>query len=566
MNMTEFIEAVGEGRADLLLKNCQLIDVLSGRIRPSSISIYRDMVVGLDGASEAKETMDMGGRFVAPGFMDAHVHFESSMVPLSEFAKTVLLHGTTAIFTDCHEIANVKGVEGIRYAISCSRYLPLDIFVMLPSCVPATPLETSGAVLEARDLEPLLEEPEVIGLGELMNFPGTINRDAGVLSKLELVRGLPVDGHAPGLSGNALSAYVIAGPDSDHECTLEEEAEEKLEKGMFIFLREGTATKNLKDLLPVVNPENSSRFCLCTDDRSPFDLLNIGHIEPLVRETMEFGIPPVTAFQMSSMNTARRFGLPRRGAIAPGYLADLVIMDNLEDLRVGMVFKNGKLVAEEGRLTVDIEESTKSLSSSFNVKGFSIERLRVPNRGVAKVIEVIPDQIITHSFRAALLDENGLAVSDTERDILKVAVVERHRGTGNVGLGFVKGFGIKKGAFASSVSHDSHNIVVVGTSDSDMVAAVERVIEMKGGQVVVNGGEVVAELALPIAGLMSELSTQATASKHEGLKEAARSIGCVLPDPFFTMSFLALPVIPELKITDKGLVDVEMFDIVGLFD
>ena len=557
--------ARGAGEPDLLLTNCFLMDVLSGRVHPGTVAVAGGRIVGLDGGYEAVETVDLGGRYLAPGLIDAHVHLESSMVTVPQFASAVVPHGTTTVITDCHEIANVMGVTGIKYMLDCATEAPLDVYVMLPSCVPATPLESSGAVLEAADLEPLLGEPRVIGLGELMNFPGTIAGVPEVLAKLELFRGKPVDGHAPGLTGKDLSAYIAAGPDSDHECTTAAEAEEKLQKGMYVFMREGTGARNLLDLLPVVNADNSRCCCLCTDDSHPTDLLGRGHIDSLLRMAVGAGVSPLRAIQMATLNTATRFGLSDRGALAVGHRADMVVFDDLDTLDVSMVFKDGRVVATGGALAEPPGEA-RSVASSFNVAGFGEDRLRLRAAGQrARAIVVKSGQIVTGTSLTPVTVQDGCAVADPQGDLLKIAVVERHRGTGNVAVAFVRGFGLRAGALASSVAHDSHNVVVIGCNDADMSAAVERVVEIGGGQVVVAGGELKAGLALPIAGLMSPLTVEEVARGVESLNRAAGDLGCTLDDPFMTMSFLALPVIPELKLTDKGLVDVGRFEIVGPF-
>ncbi|MBN1289693.1 MAG: adenine deaminase [Actinobacteria bacterium] len=557
--------ALGENEVDLLLVNCRLVDVLSGTVHSGSLAVSNGIVVGIDGDYRAKEVVDIEGGFVAPGLYDAHVHLESSMVSVAEFAGTVIPRGTIGVFTDTHEISNVMGTSGIEYIMESASKVMLDVYVMLPPCVPATGLESSGGVLEAGDLRPFVGKPGVLGLGELMNFPGTVAGDGSILEKIGLFPGGPIDGHAPGLSGKELSAYIIAGPDSDHECTTAEEAREKLQKGMYIFLREGTGARNLLDLLPVAVESGGWNCCLCTDDRNPRDLLERGHMDSMLAMAVEAGVEPLTAVRMATINTARRFGLKRRGALAPGFAADIVVFEDLDAFNVLKVFKDGMLVAENGEMKVPPGDSPV-ISSTFSVGDFSIERLKVPAAGnTVRVIEVVPGQIVTGSARleAKLLD--GVAVQDPERDILKIAVVERHHGTGNIGLGFVRGFGFKSGALASSVAHDSHNIVVVGCSDSDMAAAVAKVIEMGGGQVAVENGVVKSSLSLSIAGLMSELPIEEVALGVDRLNSSAVGMGCGLSDPFMTMSFMALPVIPELKLTDKGLVDVGRFEIVDLF-
>jgi len=557
--------ARGAGEADLVITNCFLLDVLSGRVHPGTVAVSGGWIVGLDGGYKAARTMDLGGRYLAPGLIDAHVHLESSMVTVPQFASAVVPRGTTTVITDCHEIANVMGIDGINYMLDCAAEAPLDVFVMLPSCVPATPLETSGAVLEAADLEPLLGEPRVIGLGELMNYPGTIAGAPEVLAKLKLFGGRPIDGHAPGLTGNDLSAYIAAGPDSDHECTTAAEAEEKLQKGMYVFMREGTGARNLLDLLPVANADNSRRCCLCTDDSHPTDLLGRGHIDSLLRMAVGAGVSPLRAVQMATLNTATRFGLSSRGALAVGYRADMVVFDDLESFGVSTVFKDGRVVTTDGALT-EAPGEQRSVASSFNVAGFGANRLRLRATGKrARSIVVEPGQIVTGTSLTPVAVQDGFAEADPQEDLMKIAVVERHGGTGNVAVAFVRGFKLRAGALASSVAHDSHNVVVVGCTDADMTAAVERIVAMGGGQVVVVGGEVKAELALPIAGLMSPLTVEEVARGVETLNRAAGDLGCALDDPFMTMSFLALPVIPELKLTDKGLVDVGRFEIVGPF-
>lgn len=559
--------ARGEGEVDLLLVNCRLVNVLSGEVHGTSIAVDSGMVVGLGAGYAARRSIDLEGRFVVPGLIDAHVHMESSMVAVPRFAGAVVPRGTTAVITDCHEIANVMGAAGVDYIIDSAKGVPLEVFVMLPSCVPATTLETSGAVLDAKDLGPLMSRPGVLGLGELMNFPGAVAGDPSVVAKLELFAGRPVDGHAPGLTGMDLCAYIAAGPDSDHECVTAAEAEEKLEKGMYVFMREGTGARNLADLLPAMNERNSRRCCLCTDDRNPQDLLARGHIDSMLAQAVAAGVPPVTAVQMATLNTAARFGLARRGAVAPGYIADIVVLEDLSTFRAEMVFKDGELVAEGGEQRFESVSGSTHPPSTFDVRDFGAHRLRVPASGTSvRAIGLVPGQIVTDSLQVNARQSGGNVVSDTAADVLKIAVVERHHGTGNVGLGFVKGFGLTDGALASSVAHDSHNIVAVGADDGDITTAVLKVVEMQGGQAVVRRGEVTAALALPIAGLMSPLPLAEVAAAVEGLNSAAAALGCPLADPFMTMSFLALPVIPELKITDRGLVDVSRFDFVGLFE
>ena len=557
----------GEERADLLLRNCQVVDVLSGRVVRSDIAISGGIIVGLDTGYKAKQIVDLGGRFVAPGLMDAHIHIESSMLSVPEFARSVLARGTTSVVCDCHDIANVMGIDGIRYMMESARRVPLDVFFMLPSCVPATPLETSGSSLSASDLQPLMTEPEVLGLAEMMNFPGVINCDPSVMEKLRLFSSMLIDGHSPGLTGKDLTAYISAGPDSDHESTTVEEVQEKLRKGMWAFLREGTGARNLLDLLPAVNDDNSYRCCMCCDDRHPDDLLERGHIDSILKEAVAAGVSSVTAIRMATINTANRFRLTDRGAVSTGRRADLVVFDDLEGFKTSMVFKDGEFAAYDGVGQIPEGVSPSVPPSTFDVGDFSISKLEVaaqPGR-TARVMGVIPGQLVTGSLSEEPAVKDGKAVSDTSRDILKIAVVERHKGTGNVGVAFVRGFGLKSGALASSVAHDSHNIVVVGCSDEEMALAVDSVVAMKGGQVAVKGTAVKASVALPIAGLMSDGRAEDVARSVETLSGAARQLGSTLDDPFMAMSFLALPVIPELKLTDMGLVDVGQFQVVPLY-
>jgi adenine deaminase len=557
--------ARGDSPADTLLENARLVNVRSGEIHEADIAIYQGRIAGF-GDYKAREAVDLKGRYVCPGFIDAHVHIESSMVTVPEFARAVVPRGTTTVVTDPHEIANVLGVEGIRYMLESSQGLPLRVFVMASSCVPATDMETSGAKLEASEIRTLLEHPRVIGLAEVMNFPGVFLGVPEVLAKIEVAGDRPVDGHSPGLSGLPLNAYTAAGIGSDHECTQLEEAREKLRRGMHIFIREGTTARNLEALLPLVKPENAVNCSFCTDDRHPGDLLDEGHIDALVRMAIAAGLNPVTAVQMATINTANYFGLRGLGMIAPGYRADLLVFDSLDELRPGKVFSAGRIVAESGEYVGPRPEAPAPPGSGVRVDWDAVSlELAVENGARARVIEAIPEQIVTGQSVEDAKVENGRAVADPSRDLLKIAVIERHRGTGNVGVGFVRGFGLQGGAIASTVAHDNHNIVVVGTNDADMMAAARAVAETGGGQAVVAEGKVVASVPLPIAGLMSDLPLEEVRDRVESMTRAARSLGGKLPDPLMTMSFLALAVIPELKITDLGLVDVSQFKRVPLF-
>ncbi|MDJ0810019.1 MAG: adenine deaminase [Desulfobacterales bacterium] len=559
--------ARGEHPADLLLTRARVINVYSGEIVPTDIAIADGMIAGF-GPREATQVRDLENRFVSPGFIDAHIHIESAMAVPSEYARAVLPRGTTAVVADPHEIANVMGTDGLDYMLAATEGQPLQFLFTLPSCVPSSHLETAGARLEARDLATYIDHPRILGLAEMMNFPGAIQGDADIRAKIALAAGAhkPVDGHAPFVSGEALQAYRVAGIGSDHECSDQGEALEKLRLGFHIMVREGTAAKNLKDLVPVINPANAHRFMWCTDDRHPHDLLVEGHIDAMIREAIQLGLDPVTAVRIATLNPATYFKQDRMGAIAPGKRADLVVLNDLDKVAVAQVYHGGQLVAENGETVADLTwPAAPSVPPTMQVDAGAIAlRIQAQGRDV-RVIEIIPDQIVTRSAMVRACVRDGLAVADTERDLLKIAVIERHRGTGRTGTGFVRGMGLKQGALASSVAHDAHNIITVGADDDDMRAAVGTVVSMGGGLAVVSAGEVRARLALPIAGLMSPQPMAAVERALNDLLAAARDLGCPLKDPFMTLAFLALPVIPALKITDQGLVDVDRFSVVPLF-
>ncbi|MBU1879166.1 MAG: adenine deaminase [Chloroflexi bacterium] len=562
--------ARGERPADLVLRGGQIVNTLAGEVVPADVAIYQGRVAGLTTRGEvyeAQSVVDLDGAYVCPGFIDAHVHLESSMVHPAEFARAVVPRGTTAVVADPHEIANVFGLYGIRYMMDSSEGLPLDVYIMASSCVPATHMETAGAALSANDLALLLHDPRVLGIAEMMNYPGVLFRDPDVMRKIVIAGNRPIDGHAPMLSGKDLNAYVVAGIGSDHECTNVEEAREKLRLGMRILIREGTTARDLESLLPLVTPLNARRCAFCNDDRHPADLLNEGHIDFIVRKAIRLGCPPITAIQMATINPAEYFGLHHHGAVAPDFVGDLMVFDDLQAPRARQVYKAGRLVAENGVLLPNAMSEARRIPirSSMNVDWMGID-FKVPALGdTIKVIGVIPDQIVTRKLVEPARIEGGLAVADVDRDILKMAVVERHMALGNIGLGFVQGVGLKRGAMASSVAHDSHNIVIIGTNDEDMMTACIEVVRMRGGQAVVADGEVLARLALPIAGLMSEEPLEKVREGNEALARAAADLGCHLRDPMMAMAFLSLPVIPVLKLTDKGLVDVAKFDFVSLF-
>lgn len=557
--------ARGLKKADLVLKGGRIVNVHSGEIYPADVAIYRGKIAGL-GAYEGKKTIDLSGKLVLPGLIDSHLHLESSMLTPAEFARAALPHGTTAVIADPHEIANVLGTKGLQYMLAASKGLPLDFYFMLPSCVPATGLETSGARLAAGDLAPFLAHERVLGLAEMMNYPGLLAGAPDVLAKLHQFRGTIIDGHAPELSGKDLAAYIGTGISSDHECTTAGEAKEKVRLGMTVYIREGSAAKDLEALLPAVTPENSRFFCLATDDLQAEDLCQ-GGIDQVVRKAIRLGLSPVMAVQMATLNPAQHFSLKGKGAILPGYDADLIIIDDFDAFSINRVFKNGVLVAEHGKVLARIRVPRHvPPRKTVNMKPLTREQFRLRAKtDKARVIELVPDQIETRQSVMPLSSRNGYVEADSSRDILKLLVIERHRATGNIGFGLVKGFGLRSGALASTVAHDSHNIIVVGTNDDDMFAAVAAIKRLQGGMVAVNNGKVLAALPLPVAGLMSDQHAGVVAAQIKEVRLAARQMGALIDQPFSALSFLALPVVPELKLTDKGLVDVRQFTFVDLF-
>jgi adenine deaminase len=549
--------ARGDEPADLVVRGGKVLSVFTREWLDADVAIVDGWIAGI-GAYEGRETLDASGRWVVPGFIDAHMHLESSKLLVDEFARLVIPFGTTAVVADPHEIANVLGTDGVHWLLDASAGLPLDVYFMASSCVPASRFESPRRELTPGDLDALLRRRRVIGLAEMMNFPGVITGAPTELAKLELAR--HVDGHAPGVLGRALNAYAAAGIRSDHEAYTPEEGRERLRAGMWLLIREATAARNLRALLPLLAEYGPGRIAFCTDDREPEHIAEDGHINSMVREAVAFGIPVEDALVAATLSPATWHGLQHLGAVAPGYQADLLLLPDLERFMPDVVLKSGRPVAEFPRATVP-----DWVRHTVRIGAFGPEMFRIPWRGGdAHVIGVVPGQIVTDSLVATPPTRAGEALPDPELDLAKIAVVERHLGTGRVGLGFVRGFGLQRGAIASTVAHDAHNVVVVGMNDASMAAAVRRLANRGGGIVVVDGADVLAELALPIAGLLSDEKHDVVVAQAHALADAARQIGCTLEAPFQHLSFLALSVIPSLKITDLGLVDVDKFELVEL--
>jgi adenine deaminase len=546
--------------ADIVIRDVNLLDVVSGAVTRTDIAIVGDRIVGTHARYEGKTIIDGAGRFAVPGFIDTHLHIESSLVTPFEFDRCVLPLGVTTVICDPHEIANVLGADGIRYFLDCAERTVMDIRVNLSSCVPATAFETAGAQLEIDDLLPFRSHPKVIGLAEMMNFPGVLSGDPGILAKLAAFQDGHIDGHAPLLRGEALNGYLAAGIRTDHEATTADEAREKLAKGMAILIREGSVSKDLEALAEILDANTSSFVALCTDDRNPLDIAEEGHLDSSIRRLIARGRPLHHVYRAASHSAARLFGLRDRGLLAPGWRADVVLLDSLDDCRVHSVIAGGLPVTDErfaARETIDPVGLDSMKARPLKATAFTVPPR--PDRNETPVMGVKPGLILTFRESAVLeTSESGLQ-PDLEQDVIKVCVVERHGKTGSIGRGFVTGFGLKRGAIASSVGHDSHNITVVGASDADMAIAVNRLIALGGGFVVADNGAVRAELALPLAGLMSLEPFEVVAEALHTLRDAARELGCVLPEPFLQVAFLALPVIPHLKMTDKGLFDVDAF-------
>jgi adenine deaminase len=557
--------ARGEQRAELLFKNARVVNVFSGEIHQTNVVVEDGRVIGF-GDYQAKKVIDLKGAYLAPSLIDGHFHVESSMLTAPEFARAVVPHGTGAVVIDPHEYANVLGLDGIRYVLESTKNLAVDFFIMLPSCVPATHLETAGAKLTADDLKLMIHDNRIAGVAELMNFPGVYLGAKSELAKIDAGKGKAIDGHAPGLRGKNLNAYALAGVRSDHESVEVEEAREKLRLGMHILLREGSTERNLENLLPLINAHNSQNCSFATDDKLAGDLVNEGHIDHAVRKAIQGGVPPIAALQIATINTARHYRLNNLGAIAPRYWADFIVFDDLKNFRVRQTYKKGVLVAENGKFLgkspakISLPRSTMNLRYSpkdFVVKPSGMKKIRV--------IEIISDQIVTKKLIVSPKIEDGRVIADTSRDILKMVVVERHRATGNVGVGFVRGFKLKRGAIGSTVAHDAHNVVVAGTNDADILRVIQELEKLQGGQVAVVDGKVKAELPLPIAGLVTDQPLAKAMKLIDDLNAAAHAMGCDLAAPFMALSFLSLSPIPSLKLTDQGLIDASKLVKTSLF-
>ena len=557
--------------ADLVLRDARLVNVCSGECYAADVAITDGLVVGVSAPGEGyygNQERDLQGLWLAPGLIDGHMHIESTMLLLSEFSRIVTPRGVTAIVLDPHEFANVMGVEGIRYVLESGRGLPLSAYVMLSSCVPASSFESPYRVLTADDLLPLLEHERVLGLAEMMNMPGVLQGDEQVLAKIVATQqhGLVVDGHAPGLKGRDLCAYASAGIMSDHECTTLEEARQRIRLGMWLMIREGSAARNLDTLLPLVKELHPPRVFFVTDDRDPQDLTTRGHIDSMVRRAIALGLDAVEAIRLASYNTAQYFRLYNRGAIAPGFVADLVVLDDLDTFQVESVYKDGALVAQHGKLLVDVPApASASITGTVHIGNLRESDLRISGKdGLVEVVGIEPGQITTTHLREEAPLRSSEIVADPARDLLKLVVIERHHASGRVGLGLVKGFGLRKGAIASSVAHDAHNLIIAGASDSDILKAARTLEEMGGGFACVVDGEVQARVPLPYGGLVSPLPVDALVQQLHTLDAAAAELGCTLDHPCMTLSFLSLSVIPALKLTDQGLIDVETFTLLPL--
>lgn len=554
-------QAHGRTPADLVLRGGRVFDIITGEMLEGDVAICGDTIVGTCAGYEGNEVIDVTGKTLVPGFIDTHLHIESSLVTPFEFDRRVCPRGVTTAICDPHEIANVVGIEGIEYFLNASQHTLMDIKVQLSSCVPSTTMETAGAQLEAEDLVPYLDHPSVIGLAEVMNYPGVIHKDPGILAKLNAFRDRHIDGHAPLVRGLDLNAYVSAGIRTEHEATTAEEAREKLQKGMRVLIREGSVSKDLNALMELITERNAPYLCFCTDDRNPLDITEHGHLDYMIRTAIAAGCSTLAVYRMASLSAAEAFGLKDRGMIAPGKRADIVVLDNLAECRAKMVICGGR-VADANTFAARSELEPVALRS-VNAPEITVDSFRTGgNRAETPVIGIIKGKIITGHLAEEIVPQDGDKHPDPQRDLAKIAVIERHGKNGNIATGFVQGFGLKSGAIASTVCHDHHNIACVGVDYVDMSLAANRLKELNGGFVVAQGGQILAELALPMAGLMSLEPFEQVQIKLEKLRDAAHRLGVTLEEPFLQLAFVALPVIPHLKITDFGMVDVDRFEVI----
>ncbi len=559
-------KARGQEKSELVLKNANIINVFTSEIIKSNVAIDNGIIVGIGDYSGHKE-IDLQGAFLSPGFVDSHVHIESSMSSPSQFAKVIVARGVTSIIADPHEIANVKGLDGIRYIIDESKKSPLDVYIALPSCVPATKFENSGAILLAEDLATLLNEKSVICLGEMMDYPGVINADDQILDKLVLAKDMIIDGHGPMISGKDLNAYVVAGVKTEHESSTLKEAEERLRLGMYILLREGSAARDLRNLISLVNKDNLRRFLFCTDDKHPEDLIREGTIDFNIKLAIEAGLDPIDAIRIATINACECYGLKKKGAVAPGYKADLVVIGDLNKMNISMVFKDGKLVAKNSKALFDPQPYLPEyMKNSVKIANIKLKDLDLYIKGKsANVIGVISDSLVTDRLVLGVDSKDGI-FKYSNNDILKLVVVERHKGTGNIGIGLIKGFQIENGAIGSTIAHDSHNILVVGDNDQDILKVIKELEKIGGGITIVSNGAVLKSLPLEIGGIMTSGDIHNTNSTLKEMMQISYDLLKVNPkiDPFMTLAFMALPVIPKLKLTDIGLFDVEEFNFIDI--
>lgn len=555
-------------KADLIIKNAKVIDIFQNRIIDGNIAIKDGLFIGVGDYEDGDKIIDAKGNYVSPTMTDGHVHIESSMVSPAEFLKCLVARGVSTIIADPHEITNVCGLDGIKYIIDEVKDLPVNVYIMLPSCVPATPFETSGAILKAKDYDEIIKDKHILGLGELMDFVGTVNRDKDIMDKIKLAKdnNMVIDGHAPMLSGKALDDYVLAGVDTDHECSTVEEMQEKIQRGMYIQLREGTAAKNLEELLKGVTPYNISRCFFCTDDRHPEDLLKDGSVDNNVRKAIKLGMEPLNALKMATINPVECYKLEKLGAIAPGYKADFFIFEDLEDIQAKEVFLSGEKIAENGKTIVDFPQKLSSkVLSKMKVNEVSSKDLNLKlNKNKVNIIQMQKDSLLTKKVvREVEIEDNHFKYSDD--DIKKIAVIERHTGKSTIAIGLIEGYDIKNGAIGTTIAHDSHNMIVIGDNDDDMVCVINKIREMGGGMAISSNSEIIDCLKLDIAGIMSSDSIEDVEKNMKRLLKNARKLGIKEGiDPFMTMGFMALPVIPEIKITDKGLFDINNFKYIDI--